>query len=285
MVSPLLVRAGHRLLRCPVCQFDLTGAAGALVCRNRHSFDLSREGYVNLLSGRRRRWASGGDSLEQLRHRAAFLDAGYFDDIAATIAEHAEQSCTSMSGAWRILDAGFGTGHHLARIAEVLLPDVVGIGLDISRDAARQAARRWPTLGFAVTDLWTEWPVQSAAVDLVMSIFAPKNFSEAARVLRPGGLIAVAYPGVDHMIELRDRFALMRRYEAAAQLYTEAVRHFVGLPRFLRLRRRAVLDNAAIRNAILMGPNARHLSVSALDAELGPLAVTFDVTVSFARKK
>jgi 23S rRNA (guanine745-N1)-methyltransferase len=283
-VSPLLSRPGHRLLRCPVCRCELTTAAGALVCRNRHGFDLAREGYVNLLRGRRRRPASGGDSPEQLRHRAAFLDAGYFDDIAATIAEHAEQSCTDMSGAWRILDAGFGTGHHLARIAEALPPHVVGIGLDISRDAARHAARRWPMLAFAVADLWTEWPVQSAAVDLVMSIFAPKNFSEAARVLRPGGLIAVAYPGVDHMIELRDRFALMRRHEAAAQLYTEAVRHFVGPPTFHWLRRQAVLDNAAIRSTILMGPNARHLSASALDAELGPLAVTFDVTVSFARK-
>jgi 23S rRNA (guanine745-N1)-methyltransferase len=42
-------------------------------------------------------------------------------------------------------------------------------------------------LAFAVANLWTEWPVQDAALDLVISIFAPKNFPEAARVLRPGG--------------------------------------------------------------------------------------------------
>jgi 23S rRNA (guanine745-N1)-methyltransferase len=92
-----------------------------------------------------------------------------------------------MSGQWRILDAGSGTGHHLARMAEALAPPVVGIGLDISKEAARQAARRWPMLAFAVADLWTEWPAQDAAVDLVISIFAPKNYPEAARVLRPGG--------------------------------------------------------------------------------------------------
>jgi SAM-dependent methyltransferase len=77
---------------------------------------------------------------------------------------------------WRILDAGYGTGHHLAKIAEALPPPVVGIGLDISRDAARQAARRWRMLAFAVADLWTEWPVRDTAVDLVISVFAPKNF-------------------------------------------------------------------------------------------------------------
>lgn len=193
MVS--LPRPGYGLLRCPVCRLELTAAAGALVCRNRHGFDLAREGYVNLLSSRRRRPAGGGDSAVQLRHRAAFLDAGYFDAIAGTIAEYVQQANANPTfGRWCILDAGSGTGHHLARIAEALPPPVIGIGLDISKDAARLAARRWPILAFAVANLWTEWPVQDAAVDLVISIFAPKNFPEAARVLRPGGWLAWCIP-------------------------------------------------------------------------------------------
>ena len=161
-MSPLIPRPGLGLLRCPVCRHELTAAAGALVCRNRHSFDVAREGYVNLLRGRRRQPASGGDSPEQLRYRTAFLDAGHFDAIAATIAEHVRQNDTR---GWRILDAGSGTGHHLANIAKVLSPDVVSLGLDISAGAARQAARHWPMFVFAVTDLWTEWPVQDGAVD------------------------------------------------------------------------------------------------------------------------
>jgi 23S rRNA (guanine745-N1)-methyltransferase len=159
--------------------------------------DLAREGYVNLLRGRKRQPASGGDSPKQLRYRTAFLDACHFDAISANIAEHVQQSDTKpIFREWRILDAGSGTGHHLARIAESFARPVLGIGLDISKDAARQAAPRWPMLAFAVADLWTEWPVQDAAIDLIISIFAPKNFPEAARVLRPGGWLAVAYPGI-----------------------------------------------------------------------------------------
>lgn len=283
MVS--LPRSGHGLLRCPVCRLELTAAAGALVCRNRHGFDLAREGYVNLLSSRRRRPVGGGDSAVQLRHRAAFLDAGYFDAIAGTIAEYVQQADANPTfGRWCILDAGSGTGHHLARIAEALPPLVVGIGLDISKDAARLAARRWPILAFAVANLWTEWPVQDAAVDLVISIFAPRNFPEAARVLRPGGWLAVVYPGTDHMAELRDRFGLMRRHEPAGHRYTEAVKRFAGTPTIHRLRSQILLDDAAIRSAILMGPNARRISASVLDAELGPIAVTFDFIMLFARK-
>jgi RlmA, N-terminal len=135
------------LLRCPVCRLDLIAGTDALVCRNRHSFDLAREGYVNLLPGRRRQPVSGGDSREQLRHRTAFLGAGHFDGLAPKIVEHIQQSDTKpIFGEWRILDAGCGTGHHLARVTEALPPPVVGIGLDISKGAARQAARRWPTL-------------------------------------------------------------------------------------------------------------------------------------------
>jgi 23S rRNA (guanine745-N1)-methyltransferase len=71
----------------PICRLDLAAAAGALVCRNRHSFDVAREGYVNLLRSRRTRPAPSGDSPKQLRHRTAFLDAGHFDHIAMHIAE------------------------------------------------------------------------------------------------------------------------------------------------------------------------------------------------------
>jgi hypothetical protein len=60
-VSSLQPRPGHWLLRCPLCKSGFTAAAGALVCRNGHSFDLAREGYVNLLSGRSRRPAAGGE--------------------------------------------------------------------------------------------------------------------------------------------------------------------------------------------------------------------------------
>jgi 23S rRNA (guanine745-N1)-methyltransferase len=201
--------------------------------------------------------------------------------VATTIAEHIQQSDIK---SWRILDAGSGTGRHLGRMAEALPSSVVGLGLDISRDAVRQAARRWPMLAFAVTDLWTEWPVQDNAVNLLLSIFAPKNFSEAARVLRPGGWLAVVYPGTDHMAELTDRFGLMRRHAPAEARYTEAVERFVGPPTMHRLRRQTVLDDAAIRSAILMGPNARHIAASRLGGELERIPVTFDFITLCARK-
>jgi 23S rRNA (guanine745-N1)-methyltransferase len=219
--------------------------------------------------------------LAQLRHRAAFLDAGHLDAVAAMVAAHVEQWAR---GTQHVLDAGSGTGHHLARIAAGLPGSVISVGFDISKDATRQAARRWPSVAFAVADLWAEWPVRDEAVNLVVSIFAPKNFPEMARVLRPGGWLALAYPGPEHLIELRDRFGLLRQHGENSWRYADMVTRFVGPSSVTRLHRRAVLDPATARAVILMGPNARHVDPAILDVGPDPLAVTFDINTVFARK-
>jgi 23S rRNA (guanine745-N1)-methyltransferase len=280
-VSSLQSRPGHWLLRCPLCKSRFTAAAGAFVCRNGHSFDLAREGYVNLLCGGSRHPAAGGDSSPQLRHRAQFLGAGHLDALTTRIVRQVERSAR---GIRRVLDAGSGTGHHLARIAARLPGPVIGLGLDISKPAARQAARRWPNVAFAVADLWAEWPVRDDAVDLVLSIFAPKSFPETARVLRPGGWLALAYPGPEHLIELRDRFGLLRQHAENSGRYADMVTRFAGPHCVTRLHGRAVLDPAAARAVILMGPNARHIDPAILDVGPDPLAVTFDIDILFAQK-
>jgi hypothetical protein len=64
-VPPLLSRPGDRLLRCPVRRLDFDAAPGALVCRNAHSFDLARQGYVNLLRRQGRQPAAGAIGLKE----------------------------------------------------------------------------------------------------------------------------------------------------------------------------------------------------------------------------
>ena len=65
-MSSLQSRPGHWLLWCPLCKSRFSKAAGALVHRTGHSFDLAREGYINLLYGESRRPAAGGESPLQL---------------------------------------------------------------------------------------------------------------------------------------------------------------------------------------------------------------------------
>ncbi|MEH0929522.1 putative RNA methyltransferase [Micromonospora sp. CPCC 205558] len=72
-------------LRCPVCGEPLEQATDtkALRCPRRHSFDIARQGYVNLLTGRA---PHVGDTAEMVAARADFLAAGHYDVISAALA-------------------------------------------------------------------------------------------------------------------------------------------------------------------------------------------------------
>src|SRR5260370_36066767 len=134
------------------------------------------DGYASLLDGRRRSLTAGGDSAEPLGHRTPFLQAGHFNPVASAIgARVARAGPASPGGGWRVLDAGCGTGHHLAGVSAALRAPVIGLGFDIARTAAQRAARQWRELAFAVADVWAEWPGRDEAAELVLSIFAPEN--------------------------------------------------------------------------------------------------------------
>jgi 23S rRNA (guanine745-N1)-methyltransferase len=264
---------GFDLFRCPVCRADLVLTERTLRCPQRHSFDLARTGYVNLLTGHGAVPAEGGDGPQQLARRDAFLAKGHFDGITDTIRDSLDQS----TGA--ILDAGCGTAYHLQRLAGA----GTAAGIDVSKDAATYAAKHHPDFAFAVADIWRDWPVRDASADIVLSIFAPKNFPEAARVLRGGGILAVAFPGPDHLIELRQAFGLLDQGEGKTESYAAAMAEALGLPAHHRLRTEARLDAADIANVILMGPNAHRTRLEALPPE-GHRNVTFDIELLIARK-
>jgi 23S rRNA (guanine745-N1)-methyltransferase len=135
-----------------------------------------------------------------------------------------------------------------------------------------------------VVDLWADWPVHDAVLDLVISIFAPKNFAETARALAPGGWLAAVYPGPNHLVELNHPFSLMRQHKGKGRRYIDAARRYIGPPTISRVIRHTVLEGEGIRDALLMGPNARRINRSTLEAATGPLPVTFDLFVLLVRK-
>lgn len=80
-------------LRCPVCGEPLAeataGTARALRCPRRHSFDIARQGYVNLLAGRA---PHVGDTAEMVTARVDFQAAGHYDVISAALAAAATEA-------------------------------------------------------------------------------------------------------------------------------------------------------------------------------------------------
>ena len=61
---------------CPVCKKILHKSDKVYSCENRHSFDIAKEGYLNL---NLKNSQNTGDNTEMIRARKAFLEKDYYD--------------------------------------------------------------------------------------------------------------------------------------------------------------------------------------------------------------
>ena len=183
-------------LICPICGQRLCRAEKEYRCENRHSFDIARQGYVNLLTVQQKRSLHPGDTREQVLSRRAFLDAGYYEPIARTLCETAQE----LNAAGPILDVGCGEGYYSARLADAL--DTELTGLDISKEAVRCAAGKYKNA------LWlcgtaAHLPVADHSAGILTSLFALTMPEEFRRVLRPGGYYFQVLAAEDHLMGLK----------------------------------------------------------------------------------
>ena len=267
-----------RYLRCPHCAADLTLADASLRCANGHSFDLARQGYVNLLPGGAHTGTADTQSMVEARER--FLQGGHYDFIAQAVADAALRSLGAVPGC--LLDIGAGTGFYLSRVLRAA-PGRAGLALDLSKHALRRAARRSERLGAVVCDVWRPLPVRTAAAALALSVFAPRNPEETRRVLRPDGSLLVVTPAQRHLRELVWALSLLSVEEGKEERLRASLEgHFEAGER-TRHETHLVLDHADVEALVMMGPSARHVAQD-LDARIRhlpePVGVTASVTLA-----
>ena len=183
-------------LLCPVCgeQLNLTGKQ--YVCPDNHSFDMARQGYVNLLTVQQKHSLNPGDTREQVLSRREFLEAGFYAPIAETLIETAKE--LGITG--QILDVGCGEGWYSARLADALGSPLTG--LDISKEAVRCAAAKYKGKQWLCATA-AHIPVEDDSVDLMTSLFALTLPEEFARVLKPGGHYFQVLAAEDHLLGLK----------------------------------------------------------------------------------
>lgn len=268
------------LLRCPHCGAALTRSDAVVRCAEGHAFDLARQGYLNLTGS-----ASGaGDSAAMVAARERFLGAGHFEALGALVAAECDRAAPPEGC---IVDLGAGTAWYLARALE-RRPDATGLALDLSKPALRRAARAHARIAAVACDAWGPLPLRDGAAAAVLSVFAPRNAPEIARILRPGGVLAVVTPTARHLGELVAELRLLTVDERKQARLREQLSPHFELTEGRELEWTLRLDHGAVRDAVAMGPSAFHVSAADLYERIGalpdPLAVTASVRLSLATR-
>lgn len=183
---------------CPVCGKALMGDK-TYKCENNHSYDKNKHGYLNLLMSNAASSKRHGDDRRMVLARSEFLDKGYYAPVRDALTDALR--CRPKDG-MRVLDAGCGEGWYTAHFAEALSalhPDIAGV--DISKDALRQAAKRGlRELAVAST---AKLPVASDSCDAVLNIFSPPELKEFHRILSTDGVLIRALPMENHLLGLK----------------------------------------------------------------------------------
>ena len=183
-------------LICPVCGEKLNQEGRRFACTANHSFDLARQGYLNLLVVQQKHSLNPGDTREQVLSRREFLEAGYYAPIVeALIAAAKEQNIRG-----QILDVGCGEGYYSARLADALESPL--LGLDISKEAVRCAAAKYKGKQWLCATA-AHIPVEPESVQLLTSLFAITLPEEFHRVLKKDGWYFQVLAAQDHLLGLK----------------------------------------------------------------------------------
>jgi SAM-dependent methyltransferase len=210
-------------LVCPICAMPLVSTGRVLTCMNAHAFDVAREGYVNFL-----RKKAFGDTKEMVLARRNVFAQGHYLPLSDAVNEIVRNRLfDEMKRQNRppaiILDAGCGEGYYLHRLQTYLAASqhqTICFGFDASKEAIRLAARGYQDAFFVVADIKRRLALAERCLHVIVNIFAPRNPTEFARVIAPGGLLLVVIPAPTHLQELRTAFHLLQIEEGKQQQVT-----------------------------------------------------------------
>jgi len=194
-------------LACPIDKLELFRKENHYQCANGHSFDIARQGYVNLLPVQHKKSKHPGDSKAMVEARTRFLNTGFYNPVADNLSKIIFQQLSS-NETHCIFDAGCGEGYYLQHVinaAQLINDDtnISFIGMDISKPAIVAASKR-SKLASWVVGTNSQPPFLDQSIDLIFCVFGFQSFAGFKKILKADGKLILVEPGTKHLQELRD---------------------------------------------------------------------------------
>lgn len=176
-------------------------------CTNGHSYDVAKEGYVNLLLVQHKNSKQPGDNKQMVNGRRAFLEQGFYQPLADAISQIFNQHLATLENQSEVnfFDAGCGEGYYMDQVSHSCEQADIQIefsGLDISKFAVQKAAKKYSNHHFAVASTF-QLPLENNSQDAILQIFAPSSELEIHRVLKSHGIWITVNPAANHLYEFK----------------------------------------------------------------------------------
>lgn len=185
---------------CPVCGLALHEDEKSAHCKNGHTFDRGKPGYLNLLIRTKKSGGNHGDNKQMVLSRKKFLRAGYYQPLLDRLCETADNH-TGTGGT--LLDSGCGEGYYTQALYHTLKEkQVTAAGIDISKTAVASAAKAAPAVHYAVASAF-DIPVAEESCSTVTAVFSPLCREEFLRILKPHGILILVIPLEKHLWSLK----------------------------------------------------------------------------------
>ena len=277
-------------LTCPIDKAPLERRDKQMICKNGHTFDIARQGYVNLLPVQHKRSKHPGDSKEMVSARTNFLNSSVYHPIAYKLAELVfSQTVDKMATCF--MDAGCGEGYYSDHVfshikSKDLHKDIFFIGLDISKPAIVEATKRNRQITWVVGTN-RHPPVEANSIDVILCVFGFQSFEGFNNALKLGGIIILVEPGPDHLKELRDIIYTEVKQTPPQDLSkAKAMGFLIESSEPLQFET-GPLNNEKINQLLLMTPHFYRATKEGKEAasKLNELNLTIDVVFRTLRKQ
>ncbi|MDO4897427.1 MAG: methyltransferase domain-containing protein [Moraxella sp.] len=189
------------MLTCTICHTPLTLQGKTYTCQNRHSYDIAKDGYVNLHVVQHKNSHTAGDTPTSVQARRRFLAGGFYEPLRDKVGQIIDELTPKL-----MLDIGCGEGYYTARMAN----SAHVIGLDIAKTAIMTASKTYKNTDIGKHITWVVGtgavlPVADESMDICTSLFSPLPKTEMLRVLKSDGYLLVVTPAPHHLYAMREQ--------------------------------------------------------------------------------
>ncbi len=194
------------MIICPICKEMLIKEGKTYKCLNKHSFDLSKSGHINLLLDNQKHSKMPGDDKDMVLSRKFFLEKDYYKGISDKLNEIILKNISNKNEKINILDIGCGEGYYTGNLKNFLNKNNISnkiIGIDISKEAVISASKSHKGINWIVASA-TNIPVKDESLDFIVCMFAKIIPEEKMRTLKKGGKLIVVSTGENHLLQMKE---------------------------------------------------------------------------------